>query len=120
MDIDSKDLGTLAIYALRYCIDRRTSAPSDVIEIVCWYWDSISDDDKAIIKRDLDAAFKDVGNNSTIKTWQCFKKLIDDGELPIRDRTNVKWALAFALVHPPQPKKEQKTFRGLAKNVRYR
>lgn len=82
--MDSKDLGTLSICALRYCLGRRSAFPSDVIKIVCTHWESIDDKAKVIIKRDLDDAIasRDLGDDCDSTKWQNFKKWIDEGCIP--------------------------------------
>jgi len=98
MTIDPQQLGSLAIYALRYCVGRRSAAVSEVIEIVSAHWDEIDDKCKVIIKRDLEDAIasRDLGDDCDVAQWKLFKSWID-GEVPKpKHPETIKWNLGLA------------------------
>lgn len=75
-----EDTGAIIIFALRYCVGRRSYAPSLVIEWVKRHWNVISPLDQAIIYRDLKDDFgseREMGDDCDLARWLEFRDWIE-------------------------------------------
>lgn len=78
----------MATAAVRYCIGRRTYITSDCADWLCDVWDSLPENARRIIKRDIEEAFerddadrsegsqyKALGDDCDRKSWERVKAL---------------------------------------------
>ncbi len=72
------DLGTLLLFSLRYALGRRSSAPSDVADMVRRYWGAADTAHRGFLLRDLREGFErafrlgdgsDLGDECDRQTW---------------------------------------------------
>ena len=69
-------LGLLTIYALRYCVDRKTYMPSTIVEATQKNWHLLNRVDHQTIQQDTIAAIaaRDLGMDCDRNTWTSFNK----------------------------------------------
>jgi len=62
---------SIAIYAFRYCLGRKTYAVSDCVDYLIKYWDYFSDIDKQLIHKEIKNAIFDnkIGNDIDKQEW---------------------------------------------------
>lgn len=81
-----RDTEFLVIAALRYCIGRRTYAPSLVTDWVMRHWPKFSDNLKAIVRQDMKAEIaiwercSSLGDPCDVKTWTYFLQWIEESK----------------------------------------
>jgi hypothetical protein len=59
VNVGRSDFDAIATYAVRYCIGRMSYAPSQVQQIVRFYWHGLSDPARVVIVRDVTEAIDD-------------------------------------------------------------
>jgi hypothetical protein len=68
--VSEYDLGWLLVCAVRYSFGRMTYAPSMTAEIVRRYWSGLSDEDRIVIRRDIDNELPLLGPTQDSEVWR--------------------------------------------------
>ena len=75
--MNEKQTASLWVYAFRYCIERKTAAPWDFVNIALSGWEDIPISAQANIAKELNRA---IGRNEAIRhneDWQRLKTFIE-------------------------------------------
>ena len=88
MNLSKPQVDFVFVYTFRYCLGRRTSAPTDCADLLIEHWANISEGSRKIIQRELEQAFteddraralgssyKPLGDLCDRREWERVRKL---------------------------------------------
>jgi len=78
--MNEKQAESLWVYAFRYCLERKTAAPWDFVNIALSEWDSIPISARANIANELNRAMGREEATRNNEDWQRLKTFIENPE----------------------------------------
>jgi len=78
--MNEKQLTSLWVYAFRYCIERKTTAPRDFVSIALSQWNSIPISARVNIANELNRAMTRDKTTKHNEDWQRLKTFIENLE----------------------------------------
>ena len=65
INMTNRDFSSLAVYSVRYCLDRHSYAPIDVQDIIKRNIDSLTENDRAVMIRDISEHLSELPENES-------------------------------------------------------